>query len=399
MPTRIKDALFGETIRRLDLLYLDGTTMKPRGSWDLNIGAGSYYGDGSTLTGVITAESDPLAWLKATAQTGLTGDKTGSFNLTTTGTLSAGQVAFNGNAINPIYGINAMWTTSQANAIGINSGIINTYNGTLVFYTYGLSFSSTWVPTIGGSHGGTNFLNYGGYGLTGITLNTAETKDYGINSNYGYLSTSQLTSATSGGGVAQITNNYNFYADTPTLNTNSVITNGYAFYDEGQYIDATKTPNAWGLGINTPNNYINGSLRIGSAVAPTEVLDVTGNALISGTLGAGAITGTSLIKSGGTSDQPLHADGSNTVMQKGSAAVSWTNASIDTTTITFPVAFASAPIVVATLVYTPSYTPAAQGYYIVNWTIGAITTTTFTFKIAAGQGSAGSGTVQWIAWL
>lgn len=43
---------FGLTIPKLDLLYLDGSTMKPRDSWDLNIGTKSYYGDGSHLTGI-----------------------------------------------------------------------------------------------------------------------------------------------------------------------------------------------------------------------------------------------------------------------------------------------------------------------------------------------------------
>lgn len=36
--------------------------------------------------------SDPLSWLQATAQTGLTGNKTGSFNLTTTGLTNTGQL-------------------------------------------------------------------------------------------------------------------------------------------------------------------------------------------------------------------------------------------------------------------------------------------------------------------
>ena len=171
----------------------------------------------------------------------------------------------------------------------------------------------------------------------------------------------------------------------------------------GQDVNALTNPNIIVIGRGFSTN-VQDSFNIGFGQLDYEfkatAADFKDSSITTtGTLGAGAITGTSLIKSGGTSDQPLHADGSNTTMQKGSAAVSWSNASIDTTTITFPVAFASAPIVVATLVYTPSYTPAAQGYYIVNWTIGAITPTSFTFKVAAGQGSAGSGTVQWIAWL
>ena len=48
-----------------------------------------------TLVDVDT-EITSLTWLKAIAQTGLTGDKTGSFNLTTTGTLGAGNTTITG---------------------------------------------------------------------------------------------------------------------------------------------------------------------------------------------------------------------------------------------------------------------------------------------------------------
>ena len=65
----------------------------------------------------------------------------------------------------------------------------------------------------------------------------------------------------------------------------------FAFYDEGQDGVAGYTT-IWGLGINTTNNYINGSLRLGSAVAPTGgiVLDVTGNAAISGSVTGNTFT-------------------------------------------------------------------------------------------------------------
>ena len=43
-----------------------------------------------------TSLINSLAWLTSTAQTGLTGDKTGSFNLTTTSTVKAGNGSNNG---------------------------------------------------------------------------------------------------------------------------------------------------------------------------------------------------------------------------------------------------------------------------------------------------------------
>lgn len=124
---------------------------------------------------------------------------------------------------------------------------------------------------------------------------------------------------------------------------------------------------------------------------------------------AGAITGTtitgsSLVKSGGTSSQPLHADGSVTTMQKGETAVSWTGGVITDFTITFPTAFASTPTVVATLI---SAMPNTGLYsYNMQWVIKATpTTTSFIFRIdalkycSAAAALAGSGSVSWIAWV
>ena len=62
----------------------------------LNIRTGSgisVIANNSTKTITISgfnSETDPLSWLSATAQTGLTGNKTGSFNLTTTGKVTTG---------------------------------------------------------------------------------------------------------------------------------------------------------------------------------------------------------------------------------------------------------------------------------------------------------------------
>jgi len=52
-----------------------------------------------------------------------------------------------------------------------------------------------------------------------------------------------------------------------------------------------------GYVLIAPTNSI--GVRIGSTVAPTVALDVTGDIVASGTLGAGAITGTSLALGGG----------------------------------------------------------------------------------------------------
>lgn len=44
----------------------------------------------------LSAETDPLSWLKSSDQTLLTGDKSGSFDLTTTGTVTAEKIITNG---------------------------------------------------------------------------------------------------------------------------------------------------------------------------------------------------------------------------------------------------------------------------------------------------------------
>ncbi len=62
------------------------------GLWNIT-NAGFFQGDGSQLTG-ITHVTDQ--WKTTTSQTGLTGNKTGSFDLTTTGNITAGDFATEG---------------------------------------------------------------------------------------------------------------------------------------------------------------------------------------------------------------------------------------------------------------------------------------------------------------
>ena len=78
------------------------------------------------------------------------------------------------------------------------------------------------------------------------------------------------------------TNAYMYNAPSATTGTGAPVTM-HAFFDAGQTIGSSAN---WGIAINTADNYINGSLRIGSAVDPVNALDVTGAM----TAGDGGIT-------------------------------------------------------------------------------------------------------------
>jgi hypothetical protein len=98
-----------------------------------------------------------------------------------------------------------------------------------------------------------------------------------VSSDGTYTTTATNAYAFFGGIIAQkvgaaagatIDTAYVYYAYPTTEQTGGVVNTAYAFYDAGQTAATTN----WGIAINTANNYINGSLRIGSAAAPNERL-------------------------------------------------------------------------------------------------------------------------------
>ncbi|KKL60839.1 hypothetical protein LCGC14_2201300, partial [marine sediment metagenome] len=111
---------------------------------------------------------------------------------------------------------------------------------------------------------------------------TAVIKDYG---SYNEV----VQSGAESDGTMQKTGYAGYFKATGTTDGTSVL--------YGVYINSVSGADTnWGLFDNSgADSVIKGDLRIGSTVAPTEVLDVTGNALISGTLGAGATTLSSLV--------------------------------------------------------------------------------------------------------
>jgi hypothetical protein len=220
-----------------------------------------------------------------------------TFNGTTlkgTSIVSTGQVAFNTTAIVTGKGIYSPFVdTTNLSVIGADVNATSTKTGNLIF-VYCQKFVSTFAPIKSATKSTTASYILGAYGQPELTLATDEPTNYTCVTAAAYYSTIVLTGSTTGGGRAIMTTAAHYWALAPTLNNaNCTITALYAFYDAGQNVPGSGTITAaWGLGINT-QSYINGNLRIGSAVVPTVTLDVTGAGLFSTTLGVtGLITAT-----------------------------------------------------------------------------------------------------------
>jgi hypothetical protein len=157
---------------------------------------------------------------------------------------------------------------------GLNCGPTFTGDRDMV-QAIGIGFNAILSPASTAARTVTQFA--GGAGQCAITTDTEY--DLHVTDLQGMFA--KVLAVDSGGaGTTTVTRGSCFYAD-PGMIYGATITDQYAFYDPGQGIGT----NDWGLGINTDNSYINGSLRIGSAVAPTVELDVTGSGLISGAFG------------------------------------------------------------------------------------------------------------------
>jgi hypothetical protein len=187
-------------------------------------------------------------------------------DVTTTGTPQFASIGVGtpASATSIIY---ALDTFDATNVLGINGNITNTYKDAVpLVYTTGLSFSGIYKPALTGNKVLAGGGAYGANVLAHAYNDT--THDLTVVELIGIKSRAQITQSV-GGGTTTATNSYAYYAlpnaRTPTT---SEMTNSYAYYDEGQTVGT----NNWGIAINTANNYINGSLRIGSAAAPSERL-------------------------------------------------------------------------------------------------------------------------------
>jgi hypothetical protein len=204
----------------------------------------------------------------------------------TSGSLIIDGVLGVGTSANNIYAI-AAELSSDVTYAGMYGNAINTDNARPIpTALFGVAFNAKYIPSgvLTGFVGSTTMLQMTA-ALAGLTVETYadETKNITITEADGFRPANFVfTRGAGSSGALTITSLYNFNAIDATLTNGATITTQYAFYDSGMTTGSTN----WGFGINT-NSYINAWLRIGSAVAPTCELDVTGSGKFSGTLDAG----------------------------------------------------------------------------------------------------------------
>ena len=338
-PTGTTISLSSSILQGISLLYVDnlslnGNTLSSL-SGDLGLGSASgAIGLGSnslTTTGTISGinvtsgvdpghthsassitEADTLATVVArgddaeaeinvgvgntlTLASGSITDSTGAIsfgdeNLTTLGNLGVGTSTLAG------VGVYIIKTITSGTSIGISGAAYQTgVAGTSGIR--GLDFNATWQPASITAPAGTCSELGGAKATINVVAPVSENSNLTVTSAYGFWSIANYNRQTADPTKnLTITNHRAFWAANPTLSgtTLPIITTLAAFYDAGMTAGTTN----WGLAINT-NSYINAKLRIGDAVVPTEVLDVTGNGLISGTLGVtGELSVTTAISCG-----------------------------------------------------------------------------------------------------
>lgn len=169
--------------------------------------------------------------------------------------------------------INLQPTLNSAIFKGINLVATTTRSSGAVTFARGQDFSVVWKPAATSSDRTCSSLQ-GGVATAKVDTTDVITNNNIVVSNAACMIASILTSkGASHTGNLTVTTASCYNASIPGVVADSVVTNNFAFYDSGQYVDGTKTPNSWGIGINTPNNYINGSLSVGKATAPTAGID------------------------------------------------------------------------------------------------------------------------------
>ena len=201
-------------------------------------------------------------------------------NIDTTATPQFAQL---GIGISPFsfYGISNYFTYSGANSTtgGIQTVCTDTKN-TTHGAAYGINFGITFSPALGATANKSIITGlYAAYANPIFALNANEPYSYGVATFRGYYNQFQIGGAASNTGQARVFLAANFWAHFPAIGgTTSLARDMYALYDAGQ--DNAGVANAFGLGINTSNNYINGSLIVGIpavAYSATSAVNNYGN--------------------------------------------------------------------------------------------------------------------------
>jgi hypothetical protein len=177
-----------------------------------------------------------------------------------------------GTAVSAANGIAAVNTTTGTTAInGVFGSTIFSGTGTCAGLI-GLYFSSKYMPGDLAAPNKTVPAFIGcQVGLEATTI-AGEAQSVTFTAAYCFRPiTINLTRGAGASGAMTVTNMYQYATLNPTLTNTPAITTLYGFYDPGLTVGGTN----WGCAINT-QSYFNANVRIGSAVAPTVALDVTG---------------------------------------------------------------------------------------------------------------------------
>jgi len=171
------------------------------------------------------------------------------------------------------YGIAVAVTSAESINVGVYGSVTSTKIGFSAGNTYGLNFFAKWNP-VSLTANSTSATMIGAASIVqSIMPNDADAKTMTITKASGFeplgLFLDNGTSPTKG--LLKATAYASFRAINQSLISlanGAQLTEQWAFYDPGMTAGATN----WGLAINT-QSYINGNLRVGSAVAPSAALD------------------------------------------------------------------------------------------------------------------------------
>jgi hypothetical protein len=238
-------------------------------------------------SGILTATRIPYA-------TGNPGTLTDAASLTFDGTNVAGTgyARFDGGlgiggAPGASFLINYLPILASNVFKGINMVATTTYSSGNVTFARGQDFGVKWLPTTTSTRSAGNII-------AAVAASSVDTTNITTSNNItvtsiigGCQAVLNLIKGASHSGLLTAATGVGYYANTPLASTGAVYTHNYAFYDQGQVIDGTKTPDAWGIGINTANNYINGNLNVGAAAASgiANGINTVGGYAVSGVAG------------------------------------------------------------------------------------------------------------------
>lgn len=177
--------------------------------------------------------------------------------------------------------LNIITTESLPTVAAIWARIDNTWNITAPI-TRGVNFLASWKPAdqdVADKTGGSVFGAFGTAKLDTGSMTSG--RNITLTNAYGVWGNVNCTKGGSHTGNATITNAYSLYASGHIETTSGVITNAIGL----GIAEQTVGENNWAIYSVGGDSSHAGNFRIGSNVAPTVALDVTGAALISSTLG------------------------------------------------------------------------------------------------------------------